>query len=991
MKAFGGDWLRSMAVATITIGVFAGSAPRGSAQNLVNLALGKTVARSSDVSSGRAANAVDGRLDTFWQPLMSDRQDDRNVWLRVDLGTPAEFDQAVLNFRTTTSTIDEYRIQTSLDATTWQTVYVRNRSSGSIPSVEAALFPAANGRYVRVDFTLNDPVRNFQLNEFELYDTDAPPPPVVLASVRLEDGAGRIYTSVDTILLRQGARANLALKARLSNGEDADLSGATIVWQSSKPAVASVEAAIVTAEQQGVAKVSATVTLDGVTKDASVWIDVYDPAALVADLWLSHPAMSVGIGQPAILLPGAEYPVIHVLPYFDMTLEGQVVRQDGDTVLTVPPIALSAGVEREIPLPGTAGVHGLYQIRLQLTEAGQPTHYDTLFFTVVDPAQLGVDQTRIAYVGADGALVRVPDYRGNRILDFSNAGYGGGGVRLPDVQARVSVEAGEGDDTARVQAALDEVARMPQDAEGIRGAVLLKRGRFEIGGTLFIRASGVVLRGEGSGEDGTILYAAGTARREILKVAGAAGRQVLEARTGIADLYVPSGTRSFHVEDPRAFAVGDSVIVRRTGNDRWIHHVGMDQIFERPGEPGSTTQWSPFDLDFDRVITRIDGNVVTVDAPLANAIERRWGGGELIRYDDPDRIEHVGVENLRVDVQFDPSVTAVTGGTTYFADENHAVDFASLDNVKNAWIRDVVALHLEHSLAEVLRSTKWVTVQDSQAIEMVSRIDGGRRYNFLLSGQLALVQRCHAETARHAFVVDSRVPGPNVFLDGDSIVEYATSEPHHRWSVGGLYDNIKSDIAIQDRAWLGSGHGWAGANYVAWNTEGELVVQQPPTAQNYAIGHVGPKVRAFAPNSDDPRPRSDGYWEKHGQHVSPRSLYLQQLQERLGIPAVENIGRTPVGGGSLDVPRIEAGLPLTKGIKVNNRWLAGFSSTIFDYVVELPPGTREVPDVRPHDERHLVELRPAAHPNGQTILILRDRHDPSRSVRYTVRFKTPAP
>jgi hypothetical protein len=166
----------SMAVATITIVVLAGPGPDGRAQERVNLALGRSVTRSSDVSSGRAPNAVDGRLDTYWQPLMSDRQDDSNVWLRVDLGAPAEFDQAVLNFRTTTSTIDEYRIGASLDGTTWQTVYVRNRSTGSIPSVEAALFPAAIGRYVRVDFTLNDPVRNFQLNEFELYDTDAPPP-----------------------------------------------------------------------------------------------------------------------------------------------------------------------------------------------------------------------------------------------------------------------------------------------------------------------------------------------------------------------------------------------------------------------------------------------------------------------------------------------------------------------------------------------------------------------------------------------------------------------------------------------------------------------------------------------------------------------------------------------------------------------------------------------------------------------------------------------
>ena len=84
---------------------------------------------------------------------------------------------------------------------------------------------------------------------------------------------------------------------------------------------------------------------------------------------------------------------------------------------------------------------------------------------------------------------------------------------------------------------------------------------------------------------------------------------------------------------------------------------------------------------------------------------------------------------------------------------------------------------------------------------------------------------------------------------------------------------------------MGSGHGWAGANYVAWNCEGSLVCQQPPTAQNFAIGQVGKKERgAF--------PRPDGCWESPGQHVAPRSLYLQQLEDRLGPEAVKRIARS---------------------------------------------------------------------------------------------------
>ena len=42
-------------------------------------------------------------------------------------------------------------------------------------------------------------------------------------------------------------------------------------------------------------------------------------------------------------------------------------------------------------------------------------------------------------------------------IDFSHAGYGGGGVRIPDVPAAVTVRPGGGDDGARIQAALDRV------------------------------------------------------------------------------------------------------------------------------------------------------------------------------------------------------------------------------------------------------------------------------------------------------------------------------------------------------------------------------------------------------------------------------------------------------------------------------------------------------------------------------------------------------
>src|SRR5580698_612121 len=69
-------------------------------------------------------------------------------------------------------------------------------------------------------------------------------------------------------------------------------------------------------------------------------------------------------------------------------------------------------------------------------------------------------------------------------IDFSTAGYGGGGVPLPAVPARLTVAPTGGDDTRLIQAALDAVARLPVDANGWRGAVALQAGTYRIGGQL---------------------------------------------------------------------------------------------------------------------------------------------------------------------------------------------------------------------------------------------------------------------------------------------------------------------------------------------------------------------------------------------------------------------------------------------------------------------------------------------------------------------------
>ena len=142
--------------------------------------------------------------------------------------------------------------------------------------------------------------------------------------------------------------------------------------------------------------------------------------------------------------------------------------------------------------------------------------------------------------------------------DFSYAGYGGGGVALPayeSIPVLQTLSPAEGDDYARIQAAVDAVSAMPQDSRGIRGAVLLTAGNYELSQTLVISASGVVLRGEGQGEDGTILKATTTTPQSVLISVLGEGRGRLpreaaeEAETTITQDYVPVGTVSVEVAD----------------------------------------------------------------------------------------------------------------------------------------------------------------------------------------------------------------------------------------------------------------------------------------------------------------------------------------------------------------------------------------------------------------------------------------------------------
>jgi hypothetical protein len=499
---------------------------------------------------------------------------------------------------------------------------------------------------------------------------------------------------------------------------------------------------------------------------------------------------------------------------------------------------------------------------------------------------------RFVYPGGDGKLVYDADEKGNRVPDFSHCGYRGGGVALPAVPVRVVVPPTKGDNGPRIQAAIDYVSGLPADADGIRGAVLLAAGRHEVAGGLRLTAGGVVLRGQGQAPGGTVLVAIGTDRCTLVCVTGKADRQVVSKTPyAVADRYVPVGACSLRLATTRGLRVGDMVLVEHPGTKEWIAALGMDRFTSR--DTRSWLDWQPgkMDVRWDRVVTHIDGDVVTLDAPLTTALDAAHCTSRLQDYSWPGRISRVGVENLRCESAFD---------RTNPLDEQHAWTAISFENLQDAWVRQVTAAHFAGSAVSVWESCKRVTVEDCTSLQPVSELGGYRRHTFYTSGQLTLFQRCRSEHGRHYFAAGYLAAGPNAFVGCEATSAHHFSGPIESWASGVLYDNVTIDgggLSLTNREIDNQGAGWAAANCVLWQCTAPVVTcRRPPAAQNWAIGCWGQFV-------------GDGHWRSQSEFVKPASLYAAQLAERLGEKAVENTRRRDVPAQTGAAKTIDEAVP----------------------------------------------------------------------------------
>lgn len=515
-----------------------------------------------------------------------------------------------------------------------------------------------------------------------------------------------------------------------------------------------------------------------------------------------------------------------------------------------------------------------------------------LLFPASLTAQEPEGKSQWVYPDSNGKLTYKTTQRGDHIMDFSHAGYKGGGVTLPYVPAKLTVHPlGEDTDcTDYIQQAIDMVSALPQDADGFRGAVLLAPGRYVCERTIQIKADGVVLRGSGSDPSGSVIVMRGGKHTAIVVNNGTrqrAGNRIGDASDNektirVTDKYIPAGFRQLTLEDASTLSVGDNVEIRKPVTSKWVKYLKMNDLV-RDGKPQTWIKEGRL-LITERTIAAIDHNTVTLTVPLADAYDARYteGNTTLRVANDVQRLRLCGVENLRIE------------SPAQAVNHTQALYYALRINGEDCWARDINAMETMESIGVGGRR---ITLQQINVVRRALHQGASKPAEFAPNGGQILVDRCSVAGDNIWFVaLGAGQTGPIVFLNCD-FRGNGRIEGHQRWSTGMLFDNCRlpeGGIDFKNRGSMGSGHGWGTAWAVAWNCEAKSYVNQiPPGTCNWMIGSRGESTPLRRPFNQSGPTLPVGIFDSHGTPVAPRSLYLAQLSERLGEAALNAIGYGP--------------------------------------------------------------------------------------------------
>ncbi|RZJ86917.1 MAG: hypothetical protein EOO20_17250 [Chryseobacterium sp.] len=504
------------------------------------------------------------------------------------------------------------------------------------------------------------------------------------------------------------------------------------------------------------------------------------------------------------------------------------------------------------------------------------------------------------------------DSAGRFLHDFSYAGYHRGeraipvlGKNIVDVtKAPYLVDnTGKIDVTVAIQKALDEVGRSGG------GVVYLPAGKYKIdvsaekANPLKITYSNVVLRGAGIGKTFLFNDNANVRNVSIIQAKPLSGGNWLnpeEKTVNITqDLLLP--TQTIPVSSTEDFRVGDWIVLRSDVTKAFIKEHDMESLW-------STGLVGPM---FYRYITAIDkkANTIQIDAPTRYFLKKR---DNPRIYKVKPALSEVGIENFSIanrqsvlpglgNLEFNVKGTA--------AYQVHGASMIMINSAINCWIKNVATFRPEENKDDIhlvssgilLQGSRFVTVDSCSFQKTQYYGEGGNGYMYILGSNDCLIKDSFAAYARHNYDFKTMKSNGNVLLRCRAENSTLASDFHMHLSMSNLFDNttLKKDfLEAKFRPWgtLPDMHGYPTTQSVYWNTVGEAyqakspyIIDSEQFGWGYVIGTSGPasnvktsptagKINQYNYDSS-PEDFKEGIG--NGDHLMPRSLYVDQLERRL--------------------------------------------------------------------------------------------------------------
>jgi hypothetical protein len=563
--------------------------------------------------------------------------------------------------------------------------------------------------------------------------------------------------------------------------------------------------------------------------------------------------------------------------------------------------ALTSSTTTGVTYNAPGGLPGAGSVTLTATSIKDPTKTGTAAITLSAPS---APASQWVYYNSSGNLVYKTlsntDNAGgdgyDQIMDFSTAGYEQGAVAIPvaTVEANVSPS---GDttgatDTTAIQSAINTVSGMTlSGTTGLRGAVLLAAGDYYVDASLTITASGVVLRGSGSGTSSstnTVIHAVSESTPYPLVILGNsnASPSTSGSTYTITDAYVPAGATTLDVASTSGLSVGKTILITRPITQAWINFMGMNSSTAPIDNCSGTCNWitaNSSNEKTDRTITALSSTKITLDAPLSDSIDNTYITAKLQAYTFTSRISQVGVEDLR-EIAPVPATNLVPPLAT---NPSLVVTYGVL----NAWIQNLTAQDTLQSI-DIEAYSKQVTVYNVAITHTVTQTASAQFEEFYINtGATEILMDTLSDVAddTYFFATSSTTQGPNVLRNGSFTGNYGV-EPHQRWATGLLVENTtissssggQGGMVLINRGSFGTGQGWAIGWGVVWNSSGGTnIIQQPPGSMNWCIGCMGTQSTQIPPGGSTTAPQGD--LDSQGTYVFPTSLYQAQLNQRLGL------------------------------------------------------------------------------------------------------------